>query len=194
MNFALYHSLVLLLVLMLFAQCKTPSESTDPTLKSNLPLEEDRLYFHDPAPGSAPVTCEGRILPLKFRLMATDYAELRRKLLSVPIPAKGAAPDTLLLAVPDTLGALSVFRIFHSSVMPPELAARYPEIRAFSGVGLDSPGDQIRLEINPLGFSAMITSVNGTTFIDPYCKNDSVHVIVYRKSDLPPGAKQPFEK
>lgn len=179
-------------VLLTVSSCKTSSDTAG-KVTSAPPVEEDVIFFHDvKTPDS--LICEGRVFPLKFRMMKVDYPGLRKKLLAVPYPAKGIAPDTIRLAVPLPGGALSVFRIFPSTVMPPELAAKYPKIRTFAGTNIDMPSEQIRLEITPLGFTSMILTEKGSIMADPFCKTDSVHILVYNKNDLPPGAKHPFEK
>jgi hypothetical protein len=192
--FVAFRVIMLVAVLFTVTNCKTPVESTADIPKPIPPVDEDRVYFHELLSGSDSLSCEGRVLPLKFRLMKVDYTNLRSKLFSVAYPAKDSVPDTLLIAVPTPEGAFEVFRIFPSSVMAPELAAKYPEIRTFAGSGVSQPADQIRLEITPLGFTSMILSEKGSMMINPFCNSDSVHVIVYYKNDLAPGAKQPFEK
>ena len=181
-------------ILAVVSACKTHKDtaSEPPAVLQEFP--ETGIFFQDTVVTGDSLHCEGRILPALYRLMKADYPRLRTYLLSVHYPAKGEAPDTILLAVPTPDGAFGIYRIFPSTVMAPELAARYPEIRTFSGNSVDRPSEQIRLEITPLGITAMILTENGSVMIDPFCKGVSDLILVYHKKDLPPGAKQPFEK
>lgn len=149
-------------------------------------------YWDDVTTTFIPSTeCAGRIMPLKFRLLHVDYVKLRALLLQENAMQ---STDTLLFPVPLPDGLTESYRLSPVQVMAPELAEKYPGIRTFSGVGVESPSDHIRLDIAPKGLSVMILSTRGTMMLDPYCQGDSVHVISYFKKDLPPDAKPEFEK
>jgi hypothetical protein len=118
---------------------------------------------------------ERRILPEEYRTCAIDIAMLRSQL-----PAPRAIGTELRLPRPD--GASERFRIWPNTVMHPELAARYPDIRTFAGVSLDRPHVQVRLDLTMHGFHAMVMDDrDGWWFIDPHSFGDPGHIIVYRK-------------
>ncbi len=90
-------------------------------------------------------------------------------------------PSILLLPAPN--GTFERFEIVSSSVMPPELANKYPDIRAFRGKGVDNPAATVRLEMSPQGFHGQVLSPNGTYYIDPYSKGDTQLYSSYYKRD-----------
>lgn len=138
--------------------------------------------------------CPGRVMPLKYRVMRVNYTALREKLHATRESPPVSKSDTLLFDIPLPTGGSQSFRISLSSTLSPELAAKYPEIKAWYGAATNRPSDQVRLEITPKGFTSMILSEQGSLMIDPLCPDDSQFVIVYNKNDLPPDTKEPFEK
>ena len=72
--------------------------------------------------------------------------------------------------------------------MEPELRAKFPEIKTYSGAQVDDHSRYIRLDITPQGFHAMVlTAGEGTVYIDPYSfGKDIEHYICYFKKDFRP--------
>ena len=139
--------------------------------------------------------CHERVWPLRFRVLKVNYNKLRDTLLK-PAPAgvRTVNHDTVVLPVILPSGLVENYKITQIQVMPPDLADKYPDIKTYSGNGVESPTDNIRLDISPKGVTVMILSTRGTMMIDPMCGKDSLHVISYFKKDLPPDAKPEFEK
>lgn len=91
------------------------------------------------------------------------------------------------LPLPD--GKFGRFRIVDSPVMEKGLADKFPDIRTFSGQGIDDPFATAKLDITPLGFHAMILSVSGSVFIDPFAIGDTYNYISYYKKISIPREK-----
>lgn len=140
------------------------------------------------------LSCPGRVMPIRYSIFEVNYPDLRKLLLKKSSSGSALNLDTTILAVPIPNGTLEEFALTQVQVLPPELSEKYPDIKTFHGKSLIYPQDIIRLDIAPKGISYMIMSTRGTIIMDPFCNNDSVHVIVYNKKDLPEGAKEDFEK
>ena len=92
------------------------------------------------------------------RLLKLDLAELRDAL---------KAGSVVNIMLPDPYGGAVEFALRPSSVMPEQLAARYPEIRAFEGVALYDSSTTIRLELSSKGLTAQVLGVGNRWLIDP---------------------------
>jgi hypothetical protein len=122
-------------------------------------------------------TSEVRIQPDAYRMVAHSAEQL--------VTFFGAdVVGVHEVDLPHPSGGTERVRYWPNSVMHPELAARYPSIRTFSGESLDRPGVMVRLDLTPHGFHAMVMDeANGWWFIDPYVHGDLERSVVYRKSD-----------
>lgn len=121
------------------------------------------------------------------RLDRTAFDRLMRQ-----APDEGALRTSgvaFSLPLPD--GRFSRFRIAESPMLAPELAAAFPDIRTYSGQGLDDPSATVRFGWTERGFHAIILSTGGTTFVDPYAPGDlDLYVAARRDALRPPG--EPF--
>ncbi len=126
------------------------------------------------------------IKPEIFRTVVLDNNGMSNFLNTIPaetgLASRMAAP---VLELPMPYGGTAKYRVWESPIMEPGLAEKFPEIKTYTGQGIDDPTATIRLDITPLGFHAMILSdITGNIFIDPYRQQDSRHHIVYFKKDL----------
>ena len=96
--------------------------------------------------------------PSESRLLKFNLAQLRDAL-------SGAAATNIML--PDPYGGAVEFALRPSSVMPKQLATRYPEIRAFEGVALHDSATTIRLELSSKGLTAQVLGAGNCWLIDP---------------------------
>jgi hypothetical protein len=133
------------------------------------------------------------IVPQKYYAYSVNNIELKNFLLYLPsegaIASNRSAAPQLMIPMPD--GSLEKFRVWESAIMEPGLAAKFPEIKTFSGQGIDDPYATIQFDYNPYtGFHAQILSAaKGRVFIDPYAKGDLSSCISYNASDYKSEAK-----
>ena len=117
------------------------------------------------------------IFPDAYRVLAADLDRM-----DTVLSAAEASPATLWLPLP--AGGYAPFTLRPAPVMAPELAARYPAIRTFTGRSQDNPAVIARLDLTPHGFHAMILAPEETIFVDPYSQADGLHYLVYRGRDV----------
>jgi hypothetical protein len=94
-----------------------------------------------------------------------------------------------ILTVPMPDGTTQRFRIWESPVLHPELAARFPEIRTYSGQGIDDPSAVGRFDWTPQGFHGQILSPKGRMLIDPLRRGDTSNYTSYYARDASEALK-----
>ena len=121
-----------------------------------------------------------------YRALSLDLPALRRQLAGAPDEHSAAAPAPLLLPMPD--GSVQAFNVWTTQVMPPALAARYPQIHSYVARAVDHPEVEARLDDSPLGFSAMIRSTDGVTMLQPVERGEGDRYLSFRRAALGPGS------
>jgi hypothetical protein len=131
-----------------------------------------------------------RLNPEHYSAVTLDLKALKQVLTTVP--ADGSAGPAIALPLPD--GSRRVFRLRATSVMAPELAARYPELRTYAGEVPDQPENRVRLELTPAGIKALLVYEGHSFLIEPYRAGDTSHYICFDKASMPAGSKKGFEE
>jgi hypothetical protein len=128
---------------------------------------------------------EPLVVPQQYRVVAANLDALKAQLaLAPPEFSQAAQQREAILSLPLPNGGFGRFRIVESPIMEPELAASFPDIKTYVAQGIDDPTAVGRLDQTPHGFHAMISSVSGTVFIDPYSREDVALYISYFKHDF----------
>lgn len=122
---------------------------------------------------------------LGYRAFALDRAGLRARLSDAPLELTTAARTApLILSLPAPGRGFARFAVQESPVVAPELAARFPFVKTYSGQGIDDPAATIRLDLGRTGFHAQVLSPNGDWYIDPYYHQDQRVYVSYFGHDL----------
>ena len=180
-----FASVVLLLVLLASSAGKQAANAAP------LAAQSADGVWQDVAEAGLRIEGDRVIVPTAYRVVSLDWGALNSLLEQAPASLNGATEVVLSLPLPD--GTYGRFQISQSSVMHPELAAKFPEIQTFTGVGIDDPTASVRLDSTPKGFHAMILSGNGRVFIDPYA-NDNIGLYQsYYANDFVPNLPEDFD-
>ena len=134
---------------------------------------------------SLPEKAETVNLPSEYITYSLDLDAMRNHLRSAPAEGSADARAGILqvqLPMPD--GRLETFKVWESSVMHPELAAKFPMIKTFAGRGITNPVHTVRLGYGEDGFHAMVKSENGGSGVVPYANNQTQYYVCAAIPDL----------
>jgi Metallo-peptidase family M12B Reprolysin-like len=120
-----------------------------------------------------------------YRAVTLNRSVLEQALRRAPMEFGSAAKEQrVILTLPAPDGRFLRFSITESPILASELAARFPEIKTYSGQGIDEPGATTRFDWTPAGFHAIVLSQKGTVLVEPQSGGDSEHHIVYFQHDV----------
>ena len=125
----------------------------------------DESFWTELSLSSARSAAVGRDVPLpsSYRAFTVDLAGI-----NVALDTMGQArSSTMTISLPHPEGGFEVFEISPSGVMAPELAAQFPEIRAFTGRSNQDARSTLQLEVTPRGVTAQVLAPSARWMIDP---------------------------
>lgn len=133
-------------------------------------------------------------LPAAYQAYQLDLQQVASTLTDAPHRNELSSGKGVLLVLPDPDGVMREYIMVASKVMHPDLAARYPEIRTFSGFDPKFPARWVHLDLGPKGFHAMVTCPGeDITYIDPlHRQTGEGPYLVYAKADYLPVNDVPF--
>lgn len=109
-------------------------------------------------------------------LYSLDVAEFKQSL--EILHSDASSKKSIAVAIPNSVGKIEQFNVVESSNFAPELQAKYPEIRAYSGTGITDPKAFINFSVSPSGIQTMILRGDSDSeFIEPLEKNKSMYVV-----------------
>ncbi|HSL54660.1 MAG TPA: M12 family metallo-peptidase [Pyrinomonadaceae bacterium] len=126
--------------------------------------------------------------PNKYRALSLDTIHLQSLLRRAPREFTTADAPIISLPMPD--GSMLRFKIHDSPIMEEGLAARFPDIRTFSGQSLDGSAATTRFDWTPQGFHAIVLTTRGTVLIEPHGPNQTSTYIAYFQGDAPAGSME----
>jgi hypothetical protein len=121
--------------------------------------------------------------PNTFSLYQADLEKIKADLKKAPQRFSGN--EGLVMKFPDPDGNIRDYVVQEASVMEPELQAKFPEIRSYTGWQKNHPENTIRFSVTPsTGMSVMYFDHWDISYLDSYTKDNSAF-IVYKRKDLP---------
>nr|WP_199000759.1 zinc-dependent metalloprotease family protein [Flavobacterium sp. ASV13] len=98
---------------------------------------------------------------------------------------KSSARNTAEITIPNSKGVLERFTVWESSNFEPELQAKYPEIRAYEGSGLDDKTAKIHFSVAPIGIQTMVLRADKPSeFIEQNQDDKSGYVLFTSKNSV----------
>lgn len=125
-------------------------------------------------------------MPKVFKVYSANTTSLHSMLSSLPVEELQAQ----IMELPSPDGSFRTFKVWQSPMMEEALAAKYPNIKTYSGVATDNHAVTIKMDYTVSGFHAMIFDGNNTYFIDPYSNvNDGFYSCYYKRDYARPANK-----
>ena len=120
--------------------------------------------------------------PTSFKLFNLQSNLFRQQVLSV-VGANALGRSTTI-SLPNADGNLEQYEVFEASNFEPDLQARFPEIRAYSGKGITDPYATLKLSVSPDGIQAMIFRTGlANEFVEPYSRDHTVYSVFRSKRE-----------
>lgn len=121
--------------------------------------------------------------PTTFTLYQLDTDHMKAELKKAP--QRFSKDESVIIKFPDSDGQIRDYIIQEASVMEPELQAKFPEIRAYTGWQKNHPENTIRFSMTPEnGMHVMYFDQWDISYLDSYTKDNSTFIL-YKRKDLP---------
>ncbi|MEX0291070.1 MAG: reprolysin-like metallopeptidase [Flavobacteriaceae bacterium] len=100
--------------------------------------------------------------------------------------ASGQKGTEKIIQFPNEQGTLVSYKVVEKAVFAPELSAKYPGIKSYSGYSLENPQDKIRFSLSHKGIEAMIVHADKkrTSFLQKGAKDDKTYILYNRDGEL----------
>lgn len=125
----------------------------------------------------------------KFILVEISESLLKSFLSGAP-SSKTPTVQGIVLDIPMPDGSIETFRVYESSILSAEQQALHPELRTYEGQGTIRTGYKIAFTLTPIGFSAIVTNVDGDTVIVEKVKdtNSNLYKVYFSKDAVLPDS------
>ena len=138
------------------------------------------------------VALDARMQLPENKLFNLNLLSLKTNLNNAPARRANAKDSNIILSIPNADGVLERFSIYENPTMDPALAARFPEIKSYIGIGIDNPTLTAYFSMSPLGFKSMVIGADrSAVFIEPISEDLTTYT-VYKKADKS-NTFNPFE-
>ena len=99
--------------------------------------------------------------------------------------------EGMILELPMPNGTFRSFKVWEDPMMYPAMAAKYADIKTFTGVAVGDQRVTAKLDFTVYGFHAMIFDGENTSFVDPYdLLHDGYYMVHYKRDENRPLEKR----
>lgn len=116
----------------------------------------------------------------EYKVFSADIDALKEALSQLKNRTHFNSASEVVIPFPDADGEIRNYAVYEAPVLHPDLAAQFPDIKSYVGVGVEDKTAIIRFSVSLFGFHGMILKPGETTLIDPYT-TDLNHYVVYAK-------------
>lgn len=121
-------------------------------------------------------------MPSQYDLYSLNFSAMKSQLQNAPLDSSNTVSN-VVIAFPNPNGELQNYRIYEAPVMEKGLADKFPDIKSYSGQGIEDPTASIRFSTTLFGLHVMSLSGNsGTFYIDTYTKDLNNYIVYSRKN------------
>lgn len=114
--------------------------------------------------------------PKEFKLFDLNVTSLRQTLFSTQ--NNTVLNKKVIISLPNVNGDFEEFEVYEASNFEPDLQARFPQIRAYSGKGITDKYATLKLSISPQGIQTMVFRADKENeFIEPYSQDHTVYAV-----------------
>lgn len=125
---------------------------------------------------------ERTVTPTEFQLLKLNVDALTQQLVNAPARNTNSSNGTAI-KIPNQQGSFDTYRVFESSSMHPDLQAKYPSIRSYSGYKEGDTTTKIRFSVSPyFGLNAVIRSTSGVSYIESFSQDNTFHIFYNREN------------
>lgn len=132
---------------------------------------------------------KGRTFSPASKYFELDFQTFKQQLVGAATVRTGQ-DSQIIISIPNISGKMEQYKMWENSNFAPQLQAQYPEIRSYSGIGIDDRTASIYLSVDPSGIKTMVLRADkDTEFMEPYT-TDGKYYALYNspfkgKGDLP---------
>jgi Metallo-peptidase family M12/Secretion system C-terminal sorting domain len=131
--------------------------------------------------GAKNIPVKSKNIPVqRYRIFSANEPVLRQQLFALPNNKDNGGT----IALPMADGTIHNFKVWQSSMMPEQLAIKYPELRTFTAIGVDDPNLTAKLDMTLYGFHAAIFDGMNVSFVDPVKTSGGYYLVHYKKDEV----------
>lgn len=122
--------------------------------------------------------------PTDFKLFDLNFTPFRNEAFKT---VGNTSTRSTIISLPNADGQIEQFEIFEASNFEPALQAQFPDIRAFSGKGINDAYATVKLSLSPQGLQAMVFRTGKENeFIEPYSADHTIYTVFKKRPQALP--------
>lgn len=139
-----------------------------------------------------PVSGLQNTLPSQFRAVVLNTNRMKEELAKTVASPADKVKKHQLISLPLPEGGYGRYEVTETETMDAALLAKFPQLRTYSGKGVDEPTSTAKLDFMPAGFHGYLFTLQGSVIIQPWAAGDTLHYLCYYKH-FASEAKRVFE-